>query len=140
MTKAVHLHVGDSHHAIGKRVADAWHRAERGVLTSEKAEIHIGFENWETMVRTLSSRRLKLRGMGADTLRAASARSPSRSPATTAASKRMSRFWPQSALSTATPPASARSTMHSMSRCGWRCERKAAADPVLLRVNSKVLQ
>jgi predicted transcriptional regulator len=60
MTKTVQVHVGDTLDAIGKRVIDAWHRAECGELTPENAEIHIGFENWETMVRTLSPKRLEL--------------------------------------------------------------------------------
>ena len=60
MSKAVHVHVGDSLDAIGKRIVDAWHRAERGELTADSAEIHIGFETWETMVRTLSPKRLEL--------------------------------------------------------------------------------
>ena len=60
MTKSVQVHVGNSLDTIGQRVIDAWHRAERGELTGENAEIHIGFENWETMVRTLSPKRLEL--------------------------------------------------------------------------------
>ena len=60
MSKAVHVHVGDSLDAIGKRVVDAWHRAERGELTGDTAEVHIGFETGETMVRTLSPKRLEL--------------------------------------------------------------------------------
>jgi len=60
MGKAVRVHVGDTLDVIGKRVIDAWHRAERGELTPDTAEIHVGFENWETMVRTLSPKRLEL--------------------------------------------------------------------------------
>lgn len=54
MSKDIHLHVGDSLEAIVTRVVDAWRRAERGELTGDNAEVHIGFESWETMVRTLS--------------------------------------------------------------------------------------
>jgi predicted transcriptional regulator len=60
MTKSVQVHVGDGLDTIGQRVIDAWHRAERGELTADNAEVHIGFENWETMVRTLSPKRLEL--------------------------------------------------------------------------------
>jgi predicted transcriptional regulator len=58
MSKAIHGHVGDSLEAIGDRVVDAWRRAERGELIGKNAEVHIGFETWETMVRTLSPKRL----------------------------------------------------------------------------------
>ncbi len=60
MTKTVRLHVGDTLDRIGERVIDAWHRAERGELTAQNAEIHIGFDSLETMVRTLSPKRLQL--------------------------------------------------------------------------------
>jgi len=60
MTKTVQVHVGDTLDVIGKRVIGAWHRAERGDLTPDDAEIHIGFETWEMMVRTLSPKRLEL--------------------------------------------------------------------------------
>jgi predicted transcriptional regulator len=60
MTKAVQVHVGEGLDAIGKRVVDAWRKAERGELTADNAEIHIGFESWETLVRTLSPKRLEL--------------------------------------------------------------------------------
>ena len=60
MTKRVQVHVGDTLDSIGQRVIGAWHRAERGELTGENAEIHVGFETWDTMVRTLSPKRLEL--------------------------------------------------------------------------------
>jgi predicted transcriptional regulator len=60
MSKAIHVHVADSLDTIGERVIDAWRRAERGQLTGANAEVHIGFESWETMVRTLSPKRLEL--------------------------------------------------------------------------------
>jgi predicted transcriptional regulator len=56
----VQVHVADSLETIGGRVVGAWRRAERGELTGDNAEIHIGFESWETMVRTLSPKRLEL--------------------------------------------------------------------------------
>ena len=60
MSRIVAVHVGDSLDAIGQRVVDAWHRAERGELTAATAEAHIGFETWEAMTRTLSPKRLAL--------------------------------------------------------------------------------
>lgn len=60
MSKPVQVHVGEGLDVIGRRVVDAWHRAERGELTGDAPEIHIGFETWESMVRTLSPKRLEL--------------------------------------------------------------------------------
>jgi predicted transcriptional regulator len=60
MTKTVQVHVGDTLETVGTRFVNAWHRAERGELTPENAELHVGFESWETMVRTLSPKRLEL--------------------------------------------------------------------------------
>jgi predicted transcriptional regulator len=60
MSKAIQLHVAENLDAIGDRVVDAWRRAESGELTGENAEIHIGFESWDAMVRTLSPKRLEL--------------------------------------------------------------------------------
>jgi predicted transcriptional regulator len=60
MSKAIQVHVADSLDTIGDRVVDAWRRAERGELIGEDAEVHIGFESWEAMVRTLSPKRLEL--------------------------------------------------------------------------------
>jgi predicted transcriptional regulator len=60
MTKTVHVHVGETLESAGQRFLDGWHRAERGELTPENAELHVGFESWETLVRTLSPKRLEL--------------------------------------------------------------------------------
>jgi predicted transcriptional regulator len=60
MSKSVQVHIGDSLETIGDRVVDAWRKAERGALTGGDAELHVGFESWETMVRTLSPKRLEL--------------------------------------------------------------------------------
>ncbi|HKN26988.1 MAG TPA: hypothetical protein VJY34_03545 [Roseiarcus sp.] len=60
MSKAIRLHVADSLDTIEDRAVDAWRRAESGELTGENAEVHIGFESWESMVRTLSPKRLEL--------------------------------------------------------------------------------
>jgi predicted transcriptional regulator len=53
----VQVHVGESLEKVGARVVDAWHRMERGEEVNEK---HIGFADWETMVRVLSPKRLEL--------------------------------------------------------------------------------
>jgi predicted transcriptional regulator len=53
----VQIHVGDSLDEIGAWAIDAWHRMEQGDEVNEK---HISFENWETMVRVLSPKRLEL--------------------------------------------------------------------------------
>ena len=60
MTKTVQVHVGETLESAGQRFLDGWRRAERGELTAENAELHIGFSDWETMVRTLSPKRLEL--------------------------------------------------------------------------------
>jgi len=60
MSKAIHIHVADSLDTIGARVVDAWRRGQSGELTGTNAEIHIGFESWEALVRTLSPKRLEL--------------------------------------------------------------------------------
>jgi predicted transcriptional regulator len=60
MSKTVQVHVGDSLETIGDRGVDAWRCADRGELAGENAEVHIGFESWETMVKTLSPKRLEM--------------------------------------------------------------------------------
>lgn len=60
MSKAIQVHVGENLNTIGERVVGAWRRAERGALTGRNAEIHIGFETWETLVRTLTPKRLEM--------------------------------------------------------------------------------
>jgi hypothetical protein len=37
MTQAMDVHVGDSLETMGRRVIDAWRRAERGELTGQNA-------------------------------------------------------------------------------------------------------
>lgn len=60
MTKTVQVHVGETLESAGQRFLDGWRRAERGELTAGNAELHIGFSDWETMVRPLSPKRLEL--------------------------------------------------------------------------------
>jgi len=60
MTRTVQVHVGETVATAGQRFIEAWHRAERGELTPANAELHVGFESWDAMVRTLSPKRLAL--------------------------------------------------------------------------------
>lgn len=60
MSKDVQVHVGATEQEFGARFADAFHRAARGTLTMENAEIHASFADWETMVRVLSPKRMAL--------------------------------------------------------------------------------
>lgn len=60
MAKTVQVHVGETLESAGQRFLDGWRRAERGELTAQNAELHVGFSDWETMVRTLSPKRLEL--------------------------------------------------------------------------------
>jgi predicted transcriptional regulator len=60
MSKAIQVHVADSLDTIGYRVVEAWRRAEYDGLARDNVEVHIGFESWEMMVRTLSPPRLEL--------------------------------------------------------------------------------
>lgn len=60
MNKELKVHIGDSRDNIGHRFVDAWHRAERGELTAENAERHIGFETFELFARIMTPRRLEL--------------------------------------------------------------------------------
>ena len=53
----VQVHIGEALEAVGQRVIDAWHRAERGEHVRER---HIGFETWDGLVRALSPKRLEL--------------------------------------------------------------------------------
>ncbi len=40
-----------------RRFIDAWHRAERGEVFQER---YLAFENWDTLARTLTTKRLAL--------------------------------------------------------------------------------
>jgi predicted transcriptional regulator len=52
--------IGDTLDDMGHRFVDAWHRAERGTLTKENAERHLGFETFVTFSRIMTPRRLEL--------------------------------------------------------------------------------
>ena len=85
------VHVGDTLEDMGRRFVDAWHRAERGELTQENAERHLGFETFETFSRAMTPRRLEmLRHVHRHGLEAF-ARSPSLSGGITGACTRMSK-------------------------------------------------
>jgi len=58
--RELQVHIGDTLDNMGRRFVDAWHRAERGELTTEDAERHVGFETFETFSRVMTRRRLEL--------------------------------------------------------------------------------
>lgn len=51
--QALRVHIGETIDDMGRRFVDAWHRAERGELTVENAERHVGFETFETFARIM---------------------------------------------------------------------------------------
>jgi predicted transcriptional regulator len=53
----VQVHIGETMEDVGARFVGGWHRIEAGEAVNEK---HVSFENWETMVRVLSPKRLEL--------------------------------------------------------------------------------
>lgn len=57
MTKDLDLHIGGSFDDVAKRIADAWHRAERGEPVSED---HLTFITWDSFSRTMTPKRLEL--------------------------------------------------------------------------------
>ena len=50
---------GDFVEEAKRQAIDAWHRAERGENFKER---HLAFENWETLARVLSNKRMELLG------------------------------------------------------------------------------
>jgi predicted transcriptional regulator len=48
---------GDFKGDMSRRFVDAWRRAERGEVFSE---VHLGFEDWETLARVLTGKRTEL--------------------------------------------------------------------------------
>jgi predicted transcriptional regulator len=54
------MHIGNTLDDMGRRFVDAWHRAERGELTPENAERHVGFENFDAFSRIMTPRRVEL--------------------------------------------------------------------------------
>jgi predicted transcriptional regulator len=55
--KGVTLHVGESFDAVAQRVADAWHRAERGEDVHER---HVTFVSWAAISRVMTEKRYEL--------------------------------------------------------------------------------
>ena len=54
------VHIGNTLDDMGRRFIDAWHRAERGELTEDNAERHVGFEDFDTFSRVITPKRLEL--------------------------------------------------------------------------------
>jgi predicted transcriptional regulator len=48
---------GEIEEAASRRFADAWHRAEHGEVFQER---HLAFENWDTLARVLTGKRMEL--------------------------------------------------------------------------------
>lgn len=48
---------GDLKEDVSRRAIDAWHRAERGEIFHER---HLAFENWDTLARVLTGKRMEL--------------------------------------------------------------------------------
>ena len=50
---------GEMEREASHQFIDAWHRAERGETFHER---HLAFENWDTLARVLSNKRMELLG------------------------------------------------------------------------------
>jgi len=50
---------GNMKEEVSRRAIDAWHRAEQAQTFHER---HLAFENWETLARVLSNKRMELLG------------------------------------------------------------------------------
>lgn len=59
MSKAKVTVSGAMEEEASRQFIDAWHRAERGETFHER---HLAFENWETLARVLSNKRMELLG------------------------------------------------------------------------------
>lgn len=51
------IHIGEGFDALAGRVAEAWHRAERGESVHED---HVTFASWEILARVMTGKRLEL--------------------------------------------------------------------------------
>lgn len=57
MSRNLKIHVGETFDTMAKRVAEAWHRAERGEAVSED---HLTFVSWDALSRTMTGKRFEL--------------------------------------------------------------------------------
>jgi predicted transcriptional regulator len=57
MSRKLQLHVAEKFEAVAERVADAWHRAERG---EGSAEDHVTFVSWEAFAKVMTTKRIAL--------------------------------------------------------------------------------
>jgi predicted transcriptional regulator len=57
MSGKLKVHVGGNYDAMARRVAAAWHRAERGERVKEE---HVTFASWETLARVMTNKRFEL--------------------------------------------------------------------------------
>jgi|SRR5215472_17602778 len=55
--KEIKLHVGEGFDAVAQRVADAWHRAERG---EDVHEHHVTFVSWDAISSVMTEKRFEL--------------------------------------------------------------------------------
>ena len=55
--KEIALHVGENFDTVAKRVANAWHRAERG---DDVHEHHVTFASWEVIASVMTKKRYEL--------------------------------------------------------------------------------
>jgi predicted transcriptional regulator len=58
MSRKVTVHVGGGFDRVAKRVAGAWHRAERGERVP--AEDHVTFANWAALAAVMTDKRFEL--------------------------------------------------------------------------------
>ena len=55
--KEITLHVGENFDTVARRVANAWHRAERG---EDVREHHVTFASWEAVASVMTKKRYEL--------------------------------------------------------------------------------
>lgn len=57
MSKGIQVHIGGGFDAVAKRVAHAWHRAERGETVKED---HLTFASWDALASVMTGKRFAL--------------------------------------------------------------------------------